>query len=95
MFSDLFNLKRNGESYNMYCPFCSSKSRHFVITSHKKKWKCFSCGRGGHLATSFIQQYKKLSFIDSFYFCLKYYKGNAKLKVITGIRGEASEDLPF
>ena len=58
-------FKKAGANYMSLSPFVSEKSGSFSANQRKDVWKCFSSGKGGKGAISFIMEYKKLSFIQA------------------------------
>ena len=57
-------LVRRGKSYIGLCPFHQEKTPSFHVTPEKQMYYCFGCHAGGSVFT-FLQQYEKLSFLDS------------------------------
>ena len=57
-------LVRKGRSYLGLCPFHQEKTASFTVTPDKQMFYCFGCHTGGNVF-SFMQQYNKLSFVDS------------------------------
>jgi DNA primase len=57
--------KRSGS--NMICnsPFTDEKSASFTVSTSKGIWKCFSSGKGGKSAASFIMEYKGCTFVEA------------------------------
>ena len=66
-------LKKRGTNYIANCPFHNEKSPSFSVSSTKGIYKCFGCGRGGNVVT-FVQEYEKLSFVESIRWLADYYK---------------------
>jgi DNA primase len=57
-------LVRRGRNYLGLCPFHQEKTPSFTVSPDKQIYHCFSCHVGGNVFT-FLQQYEKLSFVDS------------------------------
>jgi len=66
-------LKKRGSNYIANCPFHNEKTPSFSVSSTKGIYKCFGCGRGGNVVT-FVQEYEKLSFVESIRWLADYYK---------------------
>jgi len=66
-------LKKRGTNYIANCPFHNEKSPSFSVSSTKGIYKCFGCGRGGNVVT-FVQEYEKLTFVESIRWLADYYK---------------------
>ena len=50
------DLKKSGASYKAKSPFTEEKSPSFTVSPSKGCWKCFSTGKGGANAISFVMQ---------------------------------------
>lgn len=50
------DLKKAGASYKAKSPFTEEKSPSFTVSPSKGCWKCFSTGKGGANAISFVMQ---------------------------------------
>lgn len=57
-------LIRKGRNYLGLCPFHQEKTPSFTVSPDKQMFYCFGCHTGGNVF-SFLQQYDKLSFVDS------------------------------
>jgi DNA primase len=57
-------LVRKGRNYLGLCPFHQEKTPSFTVSPDKQMFYCFGCHIGGNVF-SFLQQYDKLSFVDS------------------------------
>jgi DNA primase catalytic core len=57
--------KRSGT--NMVCnsPFAEEKTASFTVSTSKGIWKCFSSGKGGKSAASFIMELKGCTFVEA------------------------------
>jgi len=102
--SNYVPLKRKGCNYVSRCPFCrdfGKNATHFVVSTQKRKYKCFLCGVGGRHATSFLTRYHNIPFSKAIQHINSYYHRNKfELKEIKNItvdkRGcNIDEDLPF
>jgi len=62
--SNSIELKKAGANFKANCPFHEEKSGSFVISPSKQICHCFGCGYGSD-AIGFVQEYKKLTFIES------------------------------
>jgi DNA primase len=102
--SDYLPLRRKGCNYVSRCPFCRDLGRNnsfFVVSTQKRKYKCFICGVGGRHPTSFLRRYHNITFSRAISHINRYYhKGKYPLKEIKNItvdkRGcNIDEDLPF
>ncbi len=58
---DLFKV---GASFKASCPFHDERSASFMVSPEKNIYHCFGCGVSGD-ALKFLQEYKKLSFIEA------------------------------
>ena len=50
------DLKKSGASFKAKSPFTEEKSPSFTVSPSKGCWKCFSTGKGGANAISFVMQ---------------------------------------
>ncbi|MEO6831969.1 MAG: CHC2 zinc finger domain-containing protein, partial [Chitinophagaceae bacterium] len=66
-------LKKRGSNYVANCPFHNEKTPSFSVSASKGLYKCFGCGRGGNVL-SFVQEYEKLSFVESIHWLADFYK---------------------
>ncbi len=58
------DLYKVGSSFKASCPFHDEKSASFMVSPEKNIYHCFGCGVSGD-ALKFLQEYKKLSFIEA------------------------------
>ncbi|MFP6224301.1 DNA primase [Helicobacter pylori] len=58
------DLYKVGASFKASCPFHDERSASFIVSPEKNIYKCFGCGVSGD-ALKFLQEYKKLSFIEA------------------------------
>ncbi len=58
------DLYKVGASFKASCPFHDERSASFMVSQEKNIYHCFGCGVSGD-ALKFLQQYKKLSFIEA------------------------------
>ncbi|BDO46223.1 DNA primase [Helicobacter pylori] len=58
------DLYKVGSSYRASCPFHDERSASFFVSQEKNVYHCFGCGVSGD-ALKFLQEYKKLSFIEA------------------------------
>ncbi len=58
------DLYRVGASFKASCPFHDERSASFMVSPEKNIYHCFGCGVSGD-ALKFLQEYKKLSFIEA------------------------------
>lgn len=58
------DLYKVGASFKASCPFHDEKSASFMVSPEKNMYHCFGCGVSGD-ALKFLQEYKKLSFIEA------------------------------
>ncbi|MGL2572713.1 DNA primase [Helicobacter pylori] len=77
---DLYKL---GANFKAFCPFHDERTASFIVSPEKNIYKCFGCGVSGD-ALKFLQEYKKLSFIEAveevaniYHYALEY-ETNAK-----------------
>ena len=62
--SRYLNVVKKGRNYFAICPFHNDTNPSLSISREKQIYKCFVCGEGGNVIT-FIQKYKKISFIEA------------------------------
>ena len=62
--SRYLNVVKKGRNYFAICPFHNDTNPSLSISREKQIYKCFVCGEGGNVIT-FIQKYKKISFIET------------------------------
>lgn len=58
-------LKKSGASYKGKSPFTEEKSPSFTVSPAKGCWKCFSTGKGGASAISFVMQKENMTFPEA------------------------------
>lgn len=58
------DLYKVGASFKACCPFHDERSASFMVSPEKNIYHCFGCGVSGD-ALKFLQEYKKLSFIEA------------------------------
>ncbi len=58
------DLYKVGASFKASCPFHDERSASFMVSPEKNIYHCFGCGVSGD-ALKFLQEYKKLSFIEA------------------------------
>ena len=59
-------IQRKGRAAKAVCPFHDDHDPSLSIAEDKQIYKCFVCGNGGNVFT-FVQNYEKISFIESVY----------------------------
>jgi DNA primase len=62
--SSYISLNKKGKNYLARCPFHNEKTPSFNVSPDKQMFYCFGCQVGGNVF-SFLQQYEKISFVDS------------------------------
>ncbi len=77
------DLYKAGANFKACCPFHEERSASFTVSPEKNIYHCFGCGVSGD-ALKFLQEYKKLSFIEAveeiaqiYHYALEY-ETNAK-----------------
>ncbi|WP_131142531.1 DNA primase [Helicobacter pylori] len=58
------DLYKVGANFKACCPFHDERTASFIVSPEKNIYKCFGCGVSGD-ALKFLQEYKKLSFIEA------------------------------
>ncbi len=58
------DLYKIGANFKAFCPFHDERTASFIVSPEKNIYKCFGCGVSGD-ALKFLQEYKKLSFIEA------------------------------
>ncbi|RVY75698.1 DNA primase [Helicobacter pylori] len=58
------DLYKIGANFKAFCPFHDERTASFIVSPEKNIFKCFGCGVSGD-ALKFLQEYKKLSFIEA------------------------------
>ncbi len=58
------DLYKCGANFKASCPFHDERSASFMVSPEKNIYHCFGCGVSGD-ALKFLQEYKKLSFIEA------------------------------
>jgi len=61
---DFIQLKRKGRDFEANCPFHEEKTGSFKVSSSKKMWHCFGCGKGGNVI-DFVKEFTNMPFADS------------------------------
>jgi DNA primase catalytic core len=59
------DLKKKGANFMAKSPFTEEKTPSFSVSPAKNAWKCFSTGKGGGNAVSFVMQLKNLSYPEA------------------------------
>lgn len=77
-------LRKSGANFSACCPFHDERTPSFMVSESKQIFNCFSCNKGGD-AFTFVQEYKKMDFIESVVeiariinFTLEYKESNKK-----------------
>ncbi len=84
------DLYRVGASFKASCPFHDERSASFIVSPEKNIYHCFGCGVSGD-ALKFLQEYKKLSFIEAVEEVAKIY--NYTLEYETNAKTERNNQL--
>ncbi|QQW98976.1 DNA primase [Helicobacter pylori] len=58
------DLHKVGANFKACCPFHDERSASFMVSPEKNIYHCFGCGVSGD-ALKFLQEYKKLSFLEA------------------------------
>ncbi|WRD26495.1 DNA primase [Helicobacter pylori] len=58
------DLYKIGANFKACCPFHDERTASFIVSPEKNIYKCFGCGVSGD-ALKFLQEYKKLTFIEA------------------------------
>lgn len=62
--SQYVNLEKQGKNYQGLCPFHNEKTPSFVVSTDKKIFKCFGCGKAGG-PIKFIEEIEHLEYKDA------------------------------
>ncbi|MGL2671749.1 DNA primase [Helicobacter pylori] len=84
------DLYKVGSNFKACCPFHDERSASFIISPEKNIYHCFGCGVSGD-ALKFLQEYKKLSFIEAVEEVAKIY--NYPLEYETNAKTERDNHL--
>ncbi|MGL2857936.1 CHC2 zinc finger domain-containing protein, partial [Helicobacter pylori] len=84
---DLYKACAN---FKACCPFHEERSASFMVSPEKNIYKCFGCGVSGD-ALKFLQEYKKISFIEAVEEIAKIY--HYPLEYETNAKTERNERL--
>ncbi|ANT43039.1 DNA primase [Helicobacter phage FrMEG235U] len=84
------DLYKAGANFKACCPFHEERSASFIVSHEKNIYHCFGCGVSGD-ALKFLQEYKKISFIEAVEEVAKIY--NYALEYETNARTERNERL--
>ncbi|MGN8502378.1 DNA primase [Helicobacter pylori] len=84
------DLYKVGANFKACCPFHDEKSASFIISPEKNIYHCFGCGVSGD-ALKFLQEYKKLNFIEAVEEVAKIY--NYPLEYETNAKTERDNHL--
>ncbi|GAA9970834.1 hypothetical protein VN0935_15070 [Helicobacter pylori] len=84
------DLYKVGASFKASCPFHDERSASFMVSHEKNIYHCFGCGVSGD-ALKFLQEYKKLSFIEAVEEVAKIY--NYHLEYETDAKTERNNQL--
>ena len=58
-------LKKKGSNYKGCCPFHNDSNPSFYVSTVKEVWKCFSCGKGGHGAVSYLMEKEGMTYMEA------------------------------
>lgn len=70
---DFVELKKSGSTLKGLSPFSSEKTPSFMVSPSKQIWKCFSSGKGGGSAISFLQEHQNMTFPEAIEYLAKRY----------------------
>ncbi|WRG58754.1 DNA primase [Helicobacter pylori] len=84
------DLYKAGANFKACCPFHEERSASFIVSPEKNIYHCFGCGVSGD-ALKFLQEYKKLSFIEAIEEVAQIY--NYHLEYETNAKIERNERL--
>ncbi|MCQ2878348.1 DNA primase [Helicobacter pylori] len=84
------DLYKAGANFKACCPFHEERSASFIVSPEKNIYHCFGCGVSGD-ALKFLQEYKKLSFIEAVEEIAQIY--NYPLEYETNAKTERNEHL--
>ncbi|GAA6788310.1 hypothetical protein BTM495_10310 [Helicobacter pylori] len=84
------DLYRVGSNFRACCPFHDERSASFFVSQEKNIYHCFGCGVSGD-ALKFLQEYKKISFIEAIEEVAKIY--NYHLEYETDAKAEQNNHL--
>ncbi|MGI0106706.1 DNA primase [Salinimicrobium sp. WS361] len=70
---DFVELKKSGSTWKGLSPFVSENSGSFMVSPAKSIWKCFSSGKGGGHAVSFLKAKEGMSYIQAIEWLAKKY----------------------
>ncbi|GAA7826282.1 hypothetical protein HpHA139_14880 [Helicobacter pylori] len=84
------DLYKCGANFKACCPFHDERSASFFVSKEKNIYHCFGCGVSGD-ALKFLQEYKKLSFIEAVEEVAKIY--NYPLEYETDAKAERNNHL--
>ncbi|ANT43111.1 DNA primase [Helicobacter phage Pt1293U] len=84
------DLYKAGANFKAFCPFHEERSASFIVSPEKNIYHCFGCGVSGD-ALKFLQEYKKISFIEAVEEVAKIY--NYALEYETNSKTEQNERL--
>ncbi|NHB14578.1 DNA primase [Helicobacter pylori] len=84
------DLYKAGANFKACCPFHEERSASFMVSPEKKIYHCFGCGVSGD-ALKFLQEYRKISFIEAVEEIAKIY--HYPLEYETNAKTERNERL--
>jgi DNA primase len=70
--SEFVPLQAAGKNMKGNCPFHNEKTPSFFVSKERQLFNCFGCGEKGN-SISFIQKYKKISFVEALQFLADKY----------------------
>ena len=62
--SDFITLKKRGANLIGLCPFHQEKTGSFTVSPAKGIYKCFGCGKSGHVA-GFVMEIEQCGFAEA------------------------------
>lgn len=90
--ADFVELKRSGATFKGLSPFVTEKTPSFMVSPAKQIWKCFSSGKGGAGAISFMMDYKGMTYPEAIGFLAERY--NVQLDYEKG-KEQSEEEKSF
>jgi len=84
--SEAVNLRRRGTNFVGLCPFHQEKTPSFTVSSEKKIFKCFGCGKAGNIIT-FAMEYYGLTYPEA----IRELAKRAGIKINTLSHGKKEE----
>ena len=89
--SDFITLKKRGANLIGLCPFHQEKTGSFTVSPAKGIYKCFGCGKSGHVA-GFVMEIEQCSYVEALRWLAKKYHIEIEERELTAEEQQKQDD---